>query len=303
MNWLFPLAKRFIAGHDFESAKPVIDKLIKDGYRVSIDYLGELSKTTGDCEVAYAQYSKIIAYYQYLQHYENNDFGIDISVKPSQLGLKFDKSLCYEYMHSLVAQARTYGMTVRLDMEDDSLVEDTIDLCLHLKKEHSNIGVALQTNMYRTKEDLQTLMNNKVSIRLVKGAYKGHNKIAYQNKKQIKDLFLKQSLMMLSERCRSYYFLKDNGTPIHAIGTHDLELIQSIIGYLKTIKIQKSDFDFELLYGIRRDLSKELKDKGYRVRLYVPFGTEWLPYTLRRLKEIKNLKFVVFNIVREIFRF
>ena len=303
MKWLFPLAKLFIAGHDFDSAKPVIDKLIKDGYRVSIDYLGELSKTANDCEVAYAQYSKIIAYYQYLQHYKNNDFGIDISVKPSQLGLKLDKSRCYEYMHSLVAQARTYGMTVRLDMEDDSLVEDTVDLCLHLKKEHPNIGVALQTNMYRTKEDLQTLMNNNISIRLVKGAYKGNNKIAYQNKKQIKDLFLKQSLMMLSERCRSYYFLKDKGSPIHAIGTHDLELIKSINGYLKTIKIEKSDFDFELLYGIRRDLSKELKDKGHRVRLYVPFGTEWLPYTLRRLKEIKNLKFVVFNIVREIFRF
>ena len=85
--------------------------------------------------------------------------------------------------------------------------------------------------------------------------------------------------------------------------SNDLELIKSINGYLKTIKIEKSDFDFELLYGIRRDLSKELKDKGHRVRLYVPFGTEWLPYTLRRLKEIKNLKFVVFNIVREIFRF
>mgnify|MGYP001251969938 FL=1 len=295
MKFLFPFAKRFIAGHDFKSAKPVIDKLISDGYMVSIGYLGELSRNKKDCERAYKEYMNVIDVYR--------DSKIDISIKPSQLGLKFDPKMCHYYTQSIVWAAYTNNQTVRLDMEDASLIKPTLDLCYKLRKDTDNVGVALQTNMLRTKKDLPELMTEKVSIRLVKGAYKGNNKIAYQNKKQIEKLFLKQSLMMLSDRSRSYYHLKDADTPVHAIGTHDSEIIRSIIKYLKTIKITKQDFDFELLYGIRRDLSKELKDRGFRVRLYVPFGKDWLPYTLRRLKEWKNLKFVISNIFKEIFRF
>ena len=106
---------------------------------------------------------------------------------------------------------------------------------------------------------------------------------------------------MLSDRCRSYYHLKEKDSPIHAIGTHDNDIINQIIQYSKTINIKKEDFDFEFLYGIRRDLQKELKELGYNVRLYVPFGQQWLPYTLRRLREFKNLKFVFFNVFRELF--
>ena len=196
MKLLFPLAKRFIAGHSFASAIPVIKDLMDSGYDVSVDYLGELSKTEEDCHIAFQQYIEVIDYYQVSK--------IDISVKPSQLGLKFNKELCLKYMSAIVARAFQNGSTVRLDMEDDSLIDDTIELCLKLKEFYPNIGCALQTNMYRTKDDLIKLMQNKVSIRLVKGAYKGNNKIAYQNKKQIENLFLKQSLHMLSDRCRSY---------------------------------------------------------------------------------------------------
>ena len=293
MKLLFPLAKRFIAGHSFASAIPVIKDLMDSGYDVSVDYLGELSKTEEDCHIAFQQYIEVIDYYQVSK--------IDISVKPSQLGLKFNKELCLKYMSAIVARAFQNGSTVRLDMEDDSLIDDTIELCLKLKEFYPNIGCALQTNMYRTKDDLIKLMQNKVSIRLVKGAYKGNNKIAYQNKKQIENLFLKQSLHMLSDRCRSYYHLKEKDAPVHAIGTHDNDIIKQIIHYSKTINIKKEDFDFEFLYGIRRDLQQELKELGYNVRLYVPFGKQWLPYTLRRLKEFKNLKFVIFNIFREFF--
>ena len=175
------------------------------------------------------------------------------------------------------------------------------DRCLRLHKFYPNTGCAIQTNMYRTKDDLIKLLQNKVSLRLVKGAYKGNNKIAYQNKKQIEKLFLKQSLQILSDRCRSYYYLKDKTTPIHAIGTHDEDIINQILHYNKTINIKKEDFDFEFLYGIRRDIQAELLASGYNVRLYVPFGQQWLPYTLRRLKEFKNLKFVFLNVFREFF--
>jgi len=204
-------------------------------------------------------------------------------------------------MGSIVGKSFRSGISVRLDMEDDSLIEDTIQLCLKLRGFYPNTGCALQTNMYRTKDDLTKLMQKKVSIRLVKGAYKGNNKIAYQNKKQIEKLFLKQSLQMLSDRCRSYYHMKEKNAPVHAIGTHDDDVIKQIIHYSKTINIKKEDFDFEFLYGIRRDIQTELLDLGYNVRLYVPFGQQWLPYTLRRLKEFKNLKFVFLNVFREFF--
>ena len=293
MKLLFPFAKRFIAGYDFASAIPVIQKLMDDGYQISVDYLGELSETEKDCEMAYVQYLEIIDYYK--------DSNIDISIKPSQLGLKFNKTLCKKLMGSIAADTYKHGLTVRLDMEDETLIQDTLDICLELRKFFPNIGCALQTNMYRTKSDLGKLLDDKVSIRLVKGAYKGSVKTTYQNKRQVEKLYLKQCLKMISDRCRSYYYLKDRKTPKHAIGTHDNNIINQIIHYSKTINVNKKDFDFEMLYGIRRDIQRELLDLVYTVRLYVPFGHSWLPYTLRRLKEPKNLNFVFFNVFREFF--
>ena len=291
MKLLYPFAKRFIAGHDFDSAIPVISKLIWDGYDITIDYLGELSKTEEDCQKAEQQYIDIIEYYGSIST------PIDISIKPTQLGLLLDKVDCEVRLTDLVARAYEYGITIRLDMEDSSVTQDTIDLCLRLHKEHPNIGIALQSNLYRTSKDLNYLLEKNVSIRLVKGAYKEHINISYQRNDLIYDQFLKQALMLISDRCRSYYYLKNDTTPVPSIGTHDEDLINDILSYLPRIKIEKTDLFIEMLYGIRRDLSSSLQKEGYCVRLYVPFGTEWLPYTMRRLREYKNLKFIISNII------
>ena len=293
MKFLYPFAKRFIAGHDFDSAIPVISKLIWDGYDITIDYLGELSKTEEDCQKAEQQYIDIIEYYGSIST------PIDISIKPTQLGLLLDKVDCEVRLTDLVARAYEYGITIRLDMEDSSVTQDTIDLCLRLHKEHPNIGIALQSNLYRTSKDLNYLLEKNVSIRLVKGAYKEHINISYQRNDLIYDQFLKQALMLISDRCRSYYYLKNDTTPVPSIGTHDEDLINDILSYLPRIKIEKTDLFIEMLYGIRRDLSSSLQKEGYCVRLYVPFGTEWLPYTKRRLREYKNLKFIISNIIKE----
>jgi len=293
MKLLYPFAKRFIAGHDFDSAIPVISKLIWDGYDITIDYLGELSKTEEDCQKAEQQYIDIIEYYGSIST------PIDISIKPTQLGLLLDKVDCEVRLTDLVARAYEYGITIRLDMEDSSVTQDTIDLCLRLHKEHPNIGIALQSNLYRTSKDLNYLLEKNVSIRLVKGAYKEHINISYQRNDLIYDQFLKQALMLISDRCRSYYYLKNDTTPVPSIGTHDEDLINDILSYLPRIKIEKTDLFIEMLYGIRRDLSSSLQKEGYCVRLYVPFGTEWLPYTMRRLREYKNLKFIISNIIKE----
>ena len=295
MKLLYPLAKRFIAGHDFDSAIPVISQLMLDGYDVTIDYLGELSKTEEDCQNAQQQYIDIIEYYGSL------NTPIDISIKPTQLGLLLDKVECEVRLIDLVTRAYVYGITIRLDMEDSSVTQDTIDLCLKLHKEHPNIGIALQSNLYRTSEDLTYMMEKSVPVRLVKGAYKEHINIAYQRKDILHDVFLKQALRLVSDRCRSYYHYKNDKTPIPAIGTHDEKLLDDILGYLNQFNIAKDDLFIEMLYGIRRDLCSSLKKQGYCVRLYVPFGTEWLPYTLRRLQEYKNLKFIISNIIKEMF--
>ena len=291
MKFLYPLAKRFIAGHDFDSAKPVIADLMEQGYGVTIDYLGELSKTIDDCEKATKQYLDIIEYYR--------NSSIDISIKPTQLGLKLDKEKCFELLLRITSQARQYGITIRLDMEDFSVTQDTIDMCLRIWKKNPNIGIALQSNLYRTTNDLPKLMSRGISIRLIKGAYKEDITKSYQQNNFKVKSFLKLAQTLLSNNGKSYFHFLNNVK--HAIGTHDETIIKSITTQLPVFKVKPTDFQFELLYGIRRDISSSLLKEGYNVTLYIPFGKEWLPYTLRRLKEFKNLRFVIFNILKELF--
>ena len=290
---IYPFAKRFIAGVDFDSAIPVISQLITDGYDITIDYLGEISKTEEQCDKALDQYNDIIKYYELV------NYPLDISIKPTQLGLLLNKEKCYARLNEIVRRAYLHGMTVRLDMEDSTVTQDTIDLALKLRIQFPNIGIALQSNLYRTDKDLTEMMEKGVSVRLVKGAYKEHITKAYKRKELIHETFLKQALRLISDRCRSYYHYKNDTTPTPALGTHDEQLLDDILGYLKRFNIEKTDLIIEMLYGIRRDLSSSLHKEGYCVRLYVPFGEDWLPYTLRRLREFKNLKFVISNIVKE----
>jgi proline dehydrogenase len=224
---------------------------------------------------------------------------LDISIKPTQLGLLLNKEKCYARLNEIVHRAYLHGMTVRLDMEDSTVTQDTIDLALRLRIQFPNIGIALQSNLYRTEKDLTEMMEKGVSVRLVKGAYKEHITKGYKRKDLIHDTFLKQALRLVSDRCRSYYHYKNDTTPTPALGTHDEQLLDDILGYLKRFNIEKTDLIIEMLYGIRRDLSSSLQKQGYSVRLYVPFGDDWLPYTLRRLREFKNLRFIISNIVKE----
>tara|TARA_Y100001938_G_scaffold118029_1_gene162995 strand:- start:749 stop:1588 length:840 start_codon:yes stop_codon:yes gene_type:complete len=279
MKILYPLAKRFIAGHDFDSAKPKIDQLMDEGYEVSIDYLGELSKTIDDCFKASEQYMEIINYYK--------DKKIDISIKPTQLGLSISQSLAYNLVCDITEEALKYNHTIRLDMEDSTVTQKTIDLCLKVKTLFPNIGIALQSNLFSTEQDLIKLINKNISIRLVKGAYKESEKTAYQNTLDVDSWFFAHAAHLYSEK-----------TNRPAIATHDEELLEDIEELIPDPKY----FDYEMLYGIRRDLQKSLLSRGYRVRIYIPFGEDWLPYTLRRLKEWKNLKFVIRNVFKEGFR-
>ena len=276
MRILYPLAKRFIAGYNFKSAKPRINKLLEDGYEVSIDYVGELSKTVMDCDKAKLQYIEIINYYRKEK--------IDISIKPSQLGLKIDYNLCYMYLSYLAKMAKLRGHTIRLDMEDSSVTSMTINLAARLNKRFGNVGVAIQANLYRTHKDLELLLENNVSVRLVKGAYKEHEDSAYQTSDAIGGSFFNYAANLYSHESNS-----------PAIATHD----QGLLDDIEELIPKPEFFEYEFLYGIRRDIQEKFKNKGYKVRIYVPFGEDWMPYTMRRLKEWKNLVFVVKNIFKE----
>lgn len=279
MRILYPLAKRFIAGHSFDSAKPAIDRLMDEGYEVSIDYLGELSKTVKHSLEARRQYLEIIEYYK--------DKQIDISIKPTQLGLSISQSLAYNSVCDIAEQALKYNHTIRLDMEGSAVTQKTIDLCLKVNDLFPNIGIALQSNLYRTEQDIIKLINKNISIRLVKGAYKENEIIAHQGKFEIGGCFFAHAAHLYSEKANK-----------PAVATHDEELLEDVEELIPDPKY----FDYEMLYGIRRDLQKSLLSRGYRVRVYIPFGEDWLPYTLRRLKEWKNLKFVIKNVFKEGFR-
>lgn len=280
MKFLYPLARRFIAGHSFDSAKPKIQKLLDKGYEVSIDYLGELSKTVEDCEKAKNQYVEIINYYERRK--------IDISIKPSQLGLLINPIISLKHISHLAKLAKERGHTIRLDMEDSRVTELTRNLAMSLNQKFGNVGVAVQANLYRTKQDLRYLIDNGISIRLVKGAYKEDKEIAFQSNEEIEKAFFSYAADLNME-----------GANRPAIATHDESLLYDI---RKMLPRSKKGFDYEFLYGIRRDLQKRFKNKNYTVRVYVPFGEDWFPYALRRLKEWKNLKFVTSNVFKEFFK-
>ena len=267
MKFLYPLAKRFIAGHDLDSAKRPIQKLLDDGYEVSIDYVGEESLSKKDCLKAFKQYLNIIRCYKKQK--------IDISIKPTQIGLRIHPLVSLNFLSRVAERAKENGHTIRLDMEDSSVTTLTRNLAIYLNKRYGNVGVAMQANLYRTWEDVRHLINNNVSIRLVKGAYKGD----VENKEELKVIF-----------CELAAHLKFKKANKPAIATHDEEILN---------EINDDFYDYEFLYGIRRDLQKDLKKREYAVRVYIPFGENWLPYTIRRLKEWKNLKFVIKNIFKE----
>ena len=279
MRLLYPLAKRFIAGDTFESAKPEIVRLMESGYEVSIDYIGENSTTYTQARKAYKQYCQII------REFENHK--IDISIKPSQVGLNVHPWFCFVIINNLAKRAAKAGHTIRLDMEDSSVTELTRNLAISINEKHGNCGVAIQANLIRTEEDLKILFEKGVSVRLVKGAYQESKEIAYQTLTEIKASFFHHAANLYSNKANK-----------PAIGTHDEELLEEI----QELIPDSNYYDYEFLYGIRRDLQRQYRDEGRKVRIYIPFGTDWLPYTLRRLKEWKNLKFVIKNIFYELFR-
>ena len=189
-------------------------------------------------------------------------------------------------MLQVAEQAYKNGQTIRFDMEHSIITDRTLDLCLRMNKEFpKTIGTALQARLFRTKDDMIELMKNNVSVRLVKGAYLEKQTIALKNYQDIQDNYLKLIKLLGSQTRRRC-----------AVATHDEIILENILS-----RADADRFDFEFIFGIRRDLQQKLKDQGQKVRIYLPYGENWLPYTLRRLREWKNLVFILRSFIKERF--
>ncbi len=282
MRILYPFAKRFIAGEDRQTALKNIKSLYEQGFLCTVDVLGESVHTEDQAVAAKNEYLNL------LKDIETFHRPVDLSAKVSALGMDISYDLCKKNVEELIDAVRHH--TVRFDMEGSDLTERTLKLGLELQKNHRNLGVVLQAYLRRTGEDVQSVINQGVSTRLCKGAYKEPETIAYQSMDQIRENFLKQAFRLLKEG------------HLPAIATHDEILIEQISRFIEKENISHDSFYFELLYGVRRDIQQALLGKGYQVRIYVPYGKAWLPYTLRRLAERKeNILFVLKSLVRETF--
>ncbi|MDP6335126.1 MAG: proline dehydrogenase family protein [Nitrospinaceae bacterium] len=282
MNILYPFAKRFIAGEDLPTAMKSIQSLQTSGYLSTVDILGENTHRRDQAQQAQKSYLDL------LNQVDKESLPMDLSLKVTQMGLDIDWELCKKNISEILNAAS--GHTVRFDIEGSDYTKQTINLCIELHETYRNLGQALQAYLYRTGGDVERLLDQGISIRLCKGAYKESATNAWTSMEDIRANFLTLAKIILKEG-----FLP-------AIATHDEYILTEILEFVKKENISPKSFYFEMLYGVRRDIHKALLDKGYQVRIYVPYGKSWLPYTLRRLTEKKgNILFVMRHLFRETF--
>ena len=276
-------ARRFIAGETIEEAIDAARSIQAQGLLLTLDYLGESVRTLEEADAATREYARLLEVIL-VSGIERN-----ISLKLTQLGAGVDRATCVDNLRRILEPARKHGFFVRIDMENSPWTQLTLDIFETLwQQEYRNIGIALQAALHRTERDVTRMIELGARVRLVKGAYKEPPTVAYQHKADVDAAFI--GLMRI---------LLDSGT-YPAFGTHDPTLLEATEKYAAKRGIAKDRFEFQMLYGIRRDLQASLIRRGYRMRVYVPFGREWFPYFMRRLGERPaNLGFVIRGILKE----
>lgn len=282
------VASRFVAGETIADAMDATRELNAKGMQATMDYLGE---SVTDAAEARAARDAIL---DLLDRIHQTGVDASVSVKLSQLGLKIDPALALENMRVILKRAQAYGNFVRIDMEESEVVDVTLRTFRTLRDEYgfNNTGVVIQSYLYRSEADVRQLIASGASVRLCKGAYMEPPEVAFPDKADVDANFVRLTKLLLGEEARA------NGV-YAAIATHDEEMIEATKEYVRAQQIPLDAFEFQLLYGVRRELQEQLEDQGYRVRIYVPYGTAWYPYFMRRLAERPaNLWFFIVNFFR-----
>ena len=278
------LASRFVAGETVGEAINTLAELNHGKLSASLDLLGESVLHAEEARRACATYLEL------LDRIRDAKANANVSVKLTQMGLDVDETLCIENMRAIIGRAQQYGSFVRIDMEQSSYTEKTLQLFTDVfYPEFGNaVGVVLQSYLRRTASDVDAMIALGARVRLCKGAYKEPESLAFPDKKDVDDNFITCMERLLE---RGHY---------PGIATHDEKIIAHAQKFTKNYSIPSDRFEFQMLYGIRRDLQDGLLRDGYRVRIYVPYGTEWYPYLMRRLAERPaNLLFIVRSLIRE----
>jgi len=276
-------ARRFIAGESVEEAIRAARAIEAQRLLLTLDYLGESVKTLDEANAATREYLRILDVIV-AANVERN-----VSLKLTQLGLDVDRATCVDNLRRILEPAQRHGFFVRIDMENSLYTEVTLEIAETLwQQQYRNIGVVLQSCLYRSAADAARMTALGVRIRLVKGAYKEPKSVAWQRKAEVDAEFV-----------RLMRYLLDHGT-YPAIATHDPAIIESALVYARERQTAADRFEFQMLYGVRRDLQRLLVARGYRMRVYVPFGRQWFPYFMRRLGERPaNIGFVLKSLLRE----
>jgi proline dehydrogenase len=276
------MAARFIAGEELESALEVIRRLNADGFMVTLDLLGESVAEAAEAEAACQAYVRL------LDRLAAEGLNSHVSVKLTQLGLAIDEELACRHLSLICECAARHHNFVRVDMEGSAFTESTLRVFQSVNAPRDVVGIVIQSYLYRSEKDVEALLKYGARIRLVKGAYDEPREIAFRRKKDVDQNYSRLMAMMLSSGI------------YHAIATHDERLIAEARNYARAHDIPPDRYEFQLLYGIRRDLQRDLVRQGERVRLYVPYGHQWYSYFMRRLAERPaNMLFLLRNLVRE----
>jgi proline dehydrogenase len=278
------LSSRFVAGMEIEDALRVAEAVNQQGMAATLDSLGE-SVTS---EVEAHQAAEV--YHQLLDSIAARKLNANISVKLTQMGLALSPELALNIAESLAKHASATDNFVRIDMEDSSLTQVTLEIArrIHARPDlHGAIGIAIQSYLYRSQSDIELLLADGIRVRLCKGAYKEPAEAAFPRKAAVDANYIRLSCMLLD-------------SPVyHGLATHDETMISEAKSFARQHGIDPSRFEFQMLFGVRRDLQRRLVNEGYNVRVYIPFGREWYPYFMRRLAERPaNVLFLARNFFR-----
>ncbi len=275
-------ALRFVAGETLDDAIKVVRQANKQKMRGTLDLLGENTHTREDTSGACRQVMDIF------NRIRDEGVNCNVSIKLTQLGLALDQDLARQNLLQIAGIARDRENFVRVDMEDSPCVQKTLDLVHQVHEQMGSVGAVIQSYLYRSEQDTVRLLDKGIRIRLVKGAYLEPESIAFKRKEDTDANFIKLMKMLLVSK------------PYHAIATHDESIIEATKQFAASQNISKDHFEFQMLYGIRRDVQLRLALQGYNVRLYIPYGRQWYSYFMRRLAERPaNVVFLARNFFRK----
>ena len=282
------VAGRFVAGETIADAILTAQELNDKGMLVTMDYLGEGVTTAVEALAARDEILRL------LDSIHQSGVKANVSVKLSQLGVKLDTQVALDNMRAILARARQYQNKIRIDMEESALVDTTLTLYRTLRDEDNfaNVGVVMQAYLYRTEQDVCRLIEEGAWVRLCKGAYAEPPEIAFPLKADTDANYIKLMQKLLSQQARQ------NGVYV-GVATHDEKMISATMSTVQSQSIRSNEFEFQMLFGIRRELQERIVAQGYQMRIYVPYGTAWYPYFVRRLAERPaNLWFFISNFLR-----